>query len=70
VLKLSGKLKGDHVTHFWSWIERHITWSSILKCSYAKHIIERGPMMWMPFAMDKNRQQEKWLIVKFKALKC
>jgi hypothetical protein len=39
------------------------------KCSYAKDIIKGGPMMWMSCAMDGNRQKEKWLFVKLKALK-
>ncbi len=71
MLKLSGRPKGDHVTHFWNWIKRHITWSSVLKCSYAKDIIEwgLGPMMWMSSAIDGNRQKGKWLIIEFKALK-
>jgi len=67
--KLSGRPKGDHVTNFWSWIQKHITWSSVFKCSYAKDIIEKGPMMWMSSTMEENRQKGKWLIVKFKALK-
>jgi hypothetical protein len=29
VLKFGNKLEGDHVTHFWSWIKRLITWSSV-----------------------------------------
>jgi len=29
VLKYDGKLKGDHATHFWGWIERPIACSSI-----------------------------------------
>ncbi len=29
VLKSSGRLKGDHTTHFLGWIERPITWSSV-----------------------------------------
>jgi ABC-type transporter Mla MlaB component len=55
MLKLSGRLKGDHVTHLWSWIERPIAQSSIYKCSYANDIIKGGPMMWLSFTMDGNR---------------
>ncbi len=69
MLKSSGKPRGDHVTHFWSWIERPIAWSSVWKCSYANDVIERGPMMWMSSTMDGNRQEGKWLNVECKALK-
>ncbi len=55
VLKFGGRLKGDHVTHFWSWIKRPITWSSEYKCSYAYDTIEKGPMMWVSSTMDGNR---------------
>jgi hypothetical protein len=57
VLKSSGKLEGDHATHFWGWIKRHITQSSILKCSYVNDKIERGPMMWMSSTMDENSKR-------------
>ncbi len=43
VLKLNGKLEGDHVTHIWGWIERPITWSLVWKYSYIDDIIEGGP---------------------------
>jgi hypothetical protein len=33
VLKSSGRLEGDHATHFLGWIEKPITQSSILKYS-------------------------------------
>jgi len=69
VLKSSGKPKGDHVTHFWGWIERPITQNSVWKCSYEDDTIEKGPMMWVSFTMGGNRQEEKWLVVKPKALK-
>jgi hypothetical protein len=29
VLKLSGRPKGDHVTHLWGWIKKFIAWSSV-----------------------------------------
>jgi hypothetical protein len=31
--------------------------------------MEGGPMMWMSFVMDGNRQKGKWLIIKPNALK-
>jgi len=40
-----------------------------LKCSYANDTIGRGPMMWMSFAMERNRQEGKLLTVECKALK-
>jgi hypothetical protein len=58
--KLSDRPKGEHVTNFWSWIEKHITWSSVLKSSYANDIIEKGLMMWRSFTMDENKQKGKW----------
>ncbi len=40
------------------------------KCSYVDNTIGRGPMIWMSFTMDGNRQERKWLIViKHKTLK-
>jgi len=69
VLKLGGKLEGDHVTHFWGWIERFITWSSVGICSYANDTIKGGLMMWVSFAMDGNKQERKWLAIEHKALK-
>ncbi len=45
VLKSSGKLKGDHVMHFSSWIKKPITWSSIWKIFIWNDTIEKGPMM-------------------------
>jgi hypothetical protein len=69
VLKLGGKLEGDHATHFWSWIEKLIARSLIWKCSDADDTIGKGPMMWMLFTMDGNKQEGKWLIVKCKAIK-
>jgi len=69
MLKLGGRLKGDHATHFWGWIERPITYSSIWKCSYVNDTIEGGPMMWMSSTMDGNRQEKKLLIIECKSLK-
>ncbi len=62
MLKSNNKLEGDHATHLWGWIERHIAQNSIRKCSYADDIIKRGPMMWMLFIMDENRPKKNdWL---------
>ncbi len=69
VLKSSGRLKGDHATHFWGWIERPITYSSVWKCSYVDDTIEKGPMMWVSSTMDGNKQEKKSLIIKCKSLK-
>jgi hypothetical protein len=69
VLKSSGRLEGDHATHFKGWIKKLITWNLIWKCSYADDIIEQGLMMCMSFVMDGNRQENKRLLVKHKALK-
>jgi hypothetical protein len=55
VLKLGNKPECDHVTHLWGWIERPMAQSSIWKCSYANDTIEGGHMMWVSFAMDKNK---------------
>jgi hypothetical protein len=55
--------------HFWGWIERPITRSSVWKCSYAYDTIEWGHMMWMWSTMDGNKQEGKWLVVEHKALK-
>jgi hypothetical protein len=33
VLKSGGRLKGDHATHFKSWIEKPIAQSVVWKCS-------------------------------------
>jgi hypothetical protein len=59
VLKLGGKLKGDHATHFWGWIKRPIAWSLVFKCSYENDTIKRGHMMCMSFTMDGNKQKRK-----------
>ncbi len=69
MLKSSGRPKGDHLMHFLSWIERPITYSAIWKFSYVGDIIERGPMMSVSFAMDRNKQEGKWLVVECKTLK-
>ncbi len=69
MLKSGGRLEGDHATHFWSWIERLITYSLVWKCSYVNDTIEGGPMMWVSSIMDKNRQENKLLIIKCKYLK-
>jgi hypothetical protein len=61
--------KGDHITHFWGWIKRPITRSSVWKCSYANDTIEKGPMMWVSSTMDGNKQEGTWLTIKCKALK-
>jgi hypothetical protein len=42
VSKLGNKPKGDHATHFWSWIERPITQILIWKCSYTEDTMEGG----------------------------
>ncbi len=55
MLKFGAKLKGDHVTHFWGWIEKPIAQNLVWKCSYAYDIIEGGPMMWISFTMDENK---------------
>jgi hypothetical protein len=54
VLKLGGRLEGDHITHFWGWIEKSIAQSLVWKCSYGDDTIERGPMIWVSYAMDGN----------------
>jgi len=54
VFKSGGRLEGDHATHFWGWIKRPITYSSIWKCSYVNDIIEGGLMMWVSSIMDGN----------------
>ncbi len=69
MLKLDIKPKGDHVTHLWGWIKKPIAWSLVWKCSYVNDTIERGPMMWMSFAMDENKKEGKWLVVENKTLK-
>ncbi len=69
VLKFSGRLKGDHATHFWGWIERPITYSLVWKCLYVDDTIERGPMMWVSSTMDGNKQEKKSLIIECKYLK-
>jgi hypothetical protein len=63
VLKSYGRLKSNHATHFWGWIERPIAHNSIWKCSYVNHIIKGGPMMWVSSTMDGNRQKRKWLVI-------
>jgi hypothetical protein len=40
--KLGDKPKEDHVTNFWSWIERPITQNLLWKCSYAEDTMEGG----------------------------
>ncbi len=69
MLKLGNRSKSDHSTYLWGWIKKPIAQSSIYKCSYANDTIERGPMMWMSFVMDGNKQEEKWLVIKCKTLK-
>jgi len=66
VLKSSGRLKGDHATHLWSWIERPNTQNSIWKCSYANDTIEGRLMMWVSSMMDGNKKEGKWLDVNAK----
>ncbi len=41
----------------------------VWKCSYVYNIIKVGLMTWMSFAMDENKQEGKWLVVKQEALK-
>jgi hypothetical protein len=67
VLKSSNRPEGDHVTHFKGWIKYHTKFS--LKCSYVDDRIKGGPMMWVSFAMDGNRQKRKQLAIKYKTLK-
>jgi hypothetical protein len=55
VLKSSGRLEGDHVTHLWGWIEKLIAINSIQKCSYANDTIKGGPMTWVSFVIDGNQ---------------
>jgi hypothetical protein len=69
VLKFGGKLDSDHVTQFWGCIKRPITRSFVLKCSYPNDTIKEGPIMWMSFALDGNRQEGKWLVIECKTLK-
>jgi len=69
VSKLSYRLEGDHVTHYWGWIEKPIPWNSVWKCSYVHDTIEGGFMMWMSFTINGNRQGGKWLTIKCRALK-
>jgi hypothetical protein len=69
VLKLGGRPKGDHVTHFLCWIERPIARNLIWKCSYTNDTIERGRMMCVSIAMDGNKQERKQLFVEHKTLK-
>jgi hypothetical protein len=40
MLKSSSKPESDHVTHFWSLIEKPITENSIWECSYADDTIK------------------------------
>ncbi len=40
-----------------------------LKMFICNDIIEKGLMMWVSFAMDGNKQEGKWLVIKCKALK-
>ncbi len=58
VLKFGGRLEGDHVMHFWGWIERPIAQSLMWKCSYANDTIEGVLMMWVSFVIDGNRQEK------------
>ncbi len=67
--KLSGKLEGDYVAHFWSWIKRPIPQNSVWKCLYVDGIIEEGPMMCMSSVTHGNIKDEKWLTREHKALK-
>ncbi len=69
MLKLGGRLEGDHVTHFWCWIKWAVARNLIWKCSYVDNTIEGGLMMCMSFAMDGNIHEMKWLVVEHKALK-
>ncbi len=69
MLKVGSKPKGDHATHFWTWIERLITWSLVWKCLYVDDTIEGGLMMWMSSTMDGNKQKGKKLAIECKALK-
>jgi hypothetical protein len=45
VLKLGGRLEGDHATHLLGWIGRLIACSSVWNCLYGDDIIEGGLMM-------------------------
>jgi hypothetical protein len=69
VLKSNGRPKANHVTYLWGWIKIPITRSLVWKCSYANDTIEEGLMMWVSSAMDGNKQEGKWLVIKCKALK-
>jgi len=69
VSKSSGRLEGDHVPRFWSWIEKLIAWSLVCKCSYADDIIERRLMMWVSYTINENKQEGNLLAVKCKVLK-
>jgi hypothetical protein len=51
--------KNDILTSIW------FVWAH----SHPYDIIEGGPMMWVLFAMDGNRQERKQLVVKHSALK-
>jgi len=46
-----------------------ITRSSFWKCSYINDAIKGGLMMWVSFAMDKNKQEGKWLTMECNASK-
>lgn len=69
VSKLGNRLEGDHVAHLWGWIEKPILQSSIWKCSYVNDTIEGGPMMWVSFAIDRNKHEGKWLVIECRTLK-
>ncbi len=69
MLKSCDKSEGDHVTHLWGWIKIPITQSLVYKCSYIDGTIEDGPMMWMLFTMDGNKQKGKWLAIECKTIK-
>ncbi len=56
--KSNDKPKGDHATNFLSWIIKLIAHSSIFKCAYAKDTLKGGPMIWMSFIMDGNKEKK------------
>ncbi len=69
VSKLGAKSKGDHAAHFWGWLEKSILRNLVWKCSYAYDTIEKGPMMWVSFIIDGNKEEGKRLTIKRKVLK-
>ncbi len=61
------KPKGD-ATHLWGWIKKTYLTKFILKIFISRWCNWGGLMMWMPFIMDRYRQERNKLVIKCKAL--